>query len=1052
MPTIDDAELELARSPIDEAEAELAARAVIKESARADALPVKESDLEETHWIQQLIEAGREPVPYKAIGTALDVLAMPGDYTRGVLKGRPGERVSPFDFFTPSSPYEELSPAQGAIRGAAGMMIDPLVFAGPVGGMVSRYLRATPTIPAIAQAAPRMMGEIDPVVASRVTPQASAVPDWPAPGPRVDQTGNTLTVPALEPGIKYDPIQGKYPINRPPSWPNMTPGEYGPLKPRELYEGDPNLIPEQEGQLSLLAQPEVGGKVVRKPEDQIITGEIPIRPQVARMPGFPQKSTAKIMQPITKALKSMTYEERKLMSQAEADLLRQQPAPSTEVGVKLTVSPRGSVHVEQVGEPVSAGTRINLPDMTEMGTAGGVVFPSLTQRAFQSTTDVLKYIGPRGKRISQLIDNAYGNRATLSSNNTVDLVRSLDEIAGRRSVSGRVLEGIKELSHGENAFVLGLHRVWNFSEPEVESLFNYMYTQRRMAPLNEKVRAAGEALSKYGLETAAAHPGVRELKVWNPLTGKNVPVGEPGMFMPQQPVHKALREALRDRDMKILYEKAGGLEGTGLSFEKFRSQIFSVFGESGEVRAFKARGLENARLLDLEALGGSPYQWAKKLGYETDPFRATFRYNTMATLRGEFKLIEPELQQHLQAIAESGNKYASNWAQMAVDRSLMTKTGYEHQQWLQDTVKGIRDFNNVTLLQLGGIASIPQLTYAIARGGLWRSVLGTVDLLSKTDRTIIDRSGALLPSLMNELLQPTGPLAIASTGALRAYGVNAVDKFSRYFAGHVGNRYVQFLEQRLKDHPSSNRVRGLITELGGDPEVILRAGVIPDNVKARMIQNFSNYTAGVADARGLPLGGLNEGPWATLVRQYRTFAMNNAAEIRRQIKGAPTLYDGILRAVRLGTGGFLTGAAVHTITDGIWNSLSAHPSKVNSGLSKTIGDEDLAWIAESIVLGLGTVEGMLVLQAMDDEARAVAQGIGGPTASLAIGTTKDITSTLKEGLGPKSARTAARHAPIVGPMVRALLQESIDEETRMEKKRRELRNSLKPNSGFGNLE
>lgn len=1057
MATIDELE-QPAQHTIDTLEEDVLRETVAK-TATPTALPRTEGP-PQAPWTQRLIETLVEPVPYKAINTALDVLAMPGDYTRGVLKGRPGERVDPWEFF--GAIPGEVSQLQGAIRGGAGMLVDPLTFVGPLAGTVRRMLG--PSVKPIVGPITPATSEFDLNVAQRVTPRMTAEPDWPAPGPRVDQTQNVLTVPALEPGSKTEQLMsdvyqmakeptasGMIAMER-PEFASLTPGEYGPLRPRGLFEEDTATVPVREGQLSLLAEPPQGGVQVREPGEQLTASEVIIRPQVRRLPGFPAESTARAIQPITKVLQGMTYKERNLLSRAEADLIRSQPPPSDEIGVKLIRSPRGSVSVEPTGPVIEQGQRITLPELTEVGVADGAVFPSLPARALQSTTDTLKLMGPTGTRISSLLSNAYGNRATLSSNNVVDLTKGLDEILGRRSTTGRVKEGVKELTDGENAFVLGLHRVWNFTPEEVESLFNYMYTERRMTPLNDRVKQVGELLYKHGLEPASMHPGVRELRVWNPIQERSIPVGQPGMFMPQQPVHKATKDALRDRDMRILYEKAGGLEKTGLSYDGFRNRVLNVFSESGEVRAFKARGLENARLLDLEALGGSPYQWAKKLGYETDPYRAVFRYNTMATLRGEFKLIEPELERQLQALIESGNTYAAEWAKLAIDRGLLRHTGFEHTQWLHDVAKGLRDFNNVTLLQLGGIASVPQISYAVARGGLWRSILGTMDLLSGADRELVERSGALLPSLMNELLQPTGPLATVSTGALRAYGVSAVDKFSRYFAGHVGNRYVNFLEEHLLTHPSSARARGLVAELGVDPQAILQLGKVPANLRARMIQNFANMTAGVADVRGLPLGGLSESPWANMVRQYRTFAMNNAAEIRRQIKNAPTLYDAILRSVRLTVGAGLTGAAVHTISDYIWNGITGRKEKVNKPLAKQLSDEELGWIAESIVLGLGTVEGMLVLQAMDDSARAVAQVVGGPPASLAISAMKDIGATVNEGPGPKTFRTATRRIPFIGPVMRSLLQEEIDDQTRIEQKRNELRRSLKPKTGFENFE
>lgn len=71
-------------------------------------------------------------IPYAP--EALDKLAMPGDYTRGLLSGKIGQRVSAEEFAIQKSGGEEkwgnLSPLQQGVRTAASSFVDPLVAIG----------------------------------------------------------------------------------------------------------------------------------------------------------------------------------------------------------------------------------------------------------------------------------------------------------------------------------------------------------------------------------------------------------------------------------------------------------------------------------------------------------------------------------------------------------------------------------------------------------------------------------------------------------------------------------------------------------------------------------------------------------------------------------------------------------------------------------------------------------------------------------------------------------------------------------------------------------
>lgn len=972
--------------------------------------------------------------PYQELSAPL---ATARDYVLGAITGSPGEARTPHEVGSmvgePSVDwYKNIIPA--IVETTADLAGDPLAlytlnpFRKTIGAVPPP--QGGPTIPPIQI--------VDIEVARRSIPSATGAPDIPPPGPQAIPTGKTLTVPALEPGEMTSST--KYPIKS--GRPTLVPGEFEDVPP----------IPE--GQTSLLAVPQEGGKRIVGPGEQLSQGEVPLREQVFRHPGFPEATTAKAVEPVTQALEKLAKREE------GKRLLRESQSPLQDYRLKLQVSPRGSVSVTEAEK--DAGLRYTKDPLVP--TDIPLVFPGMTSRVTQSITDVLSQMGPPGKNIAGAIQNILSNRSVFTSNDVLNTTPKLTEIAGRRPPASRVIEGFRELSQGENAFVWGTHRYFNLSEQEVEQVWNYLYTNGRMIPTSTKARAFGDQLYEgmlYGPSASAHEAG---LSLYNPLTGKHEAFGAPGKFMPQIPVHPVSIQNISDTHLQLLYNRQGGFDGTGKTFPMWKAQLKRIMSQGGELREAKAagsgmdeaasaydlaskkyKGLEVTRLLDLEALGGSPYQWAKKLGYETDPFRAAFRYNSSAYLRSEWARAMPQLEKDVAQIAEKGGTDITEWVVKAINRSQGINTGLDETRFLRQLVKGVRDFNNVTMLQLGGIGSSPQLGYALARAPLSRSLLGAVDFVTGNNRELVEKSGAAFPTLLNTMIQPEGPLSTISTGALRTYGVSLLDKWSRYFGGHVGVRYVDFLEKALLKYPNKQRLHTLIDEMGGDVNTIIREGRIPEPMKYAMIQRYANYAAGIPDARGLPLHATNETSYARLANQYRLFLYNNQAELVRLWKEAPTLTDAIARISKViaGTGTIAAGSGA--LSEAIRNSFTEGSGSpfVNKKLKELVGDEGSAFALQTLLYGLGAIYAATILTALDGGWKLAAQLTGGPTASLAVGVKDDVIDSIIEGPGWKSARTAARRTPIAGPVLAPIVQEEAKEEARRARKREDLRRSLK---------
>lgn len=112
------------------------------------------------------------------LGRGLDVLSMPGDYTRGLLAGKPGTRMTSGEFVDQASEggikqvLRERGPLAATIRDTAASLIDPLVLAGPLAGSARRLtgaLRTTPKPSLPSQAPPS-------TTPPQLLPEAAPVP------------------------------------------------------------------------------------------------------------------------------------------------------------------------------------------------------------------------------------------------------------------------------------------------------------------------------------------------------------------------------------------------------------------------------------------------------------------------------------------------------------------------------------------------------------------------------------------------------------------------------------------------------------------------------------------------------------------------------------------------------------------------------------------------------------------------------------------------------------------------------------------------------------
>lgn len=662
-----------------------------------------------------------------------------------------------------------------------------------------------------------------------------------------------------------------------------------------------------------------------------------------------------------------------------------------------------------------------------MNTEG--LFPSVRRRMVGDVLSVIGEFSPAWRGASESILKAYESAGRQASTSLDDFTNAVSGLFGERSWFTQKGMAFKELTKGENIAIASTQRSLKLSEPVAEAAFNYLYTDGRMMPPATLSEAERTQAIKYAdlvyekmLKPTSEHPGVRLTPIYDPITGESFLPGAPSRFVPHQPIKEITRQALKDHQWQLLYERMGGKEGTKGDLQTFINRVVAFSKRDPEVgvQIFNMPGLQQKRLLDLEALGGSPYQQAKKLGYETDLFAAAVRHRTNGVLRGELQLLKPGVDALLKAsdYGAEGNK----WLNKALSYAMKNPHGADQvQPFGTDVMVGTRRWLDSVLLGKALLTNLTQFAYPISRAmgtpvlGSKAITKGTMDYVFGNNAEMIKQSGALLPYHLNQFSHPTGPLATFHSNVMQMYGMPWVDRQTRLFAGHIGNQYVDALAKRLLNNPTKQVTAKLVNELGGPKaaEAILAQGKVPDTLRLEMIQRFANNTAGVLDSRGLPWFATSENPFAKAVLQYKPFLLANSAEIRRSIMNAPTKAIAATRFATLMTGGAVGGTAIYEAKQ-LFNHLV-------QGSNYEPPNRDGVYAVERLLGGLGGAYATTMFDLVEHPERTGASLVGGPAMGYVTGFAKDIKMSLDHGPGWHSLRTASE-LPIVGPVTHPFVQ------------------------------
>lgn len=937
-----------------------------------DDLPIDQEP--EKHWYDRPLEI------------AGSILSAPGDYTRGVLKGKPGERVSSTDMYDANS---SETPEQFMIRDIAGQLTDPLALAG--GGILGR--------------SPKRVPEAIPPVR---TGQSVDLSTLRRPVESLESTSSSPSITDLARSHQYVPPDDA-PVNYTPHRKDayqpdqVTPIELTPsgstTRNFPVDEGttvtEPALQVTPSGSLVRRLNPETG--VVGMPDPTAVpyipdllgvkgTGNLPT-PLLTAEEMIRAKHPEAFQGKGLKTAEDLLAEKQARQQVLFQELQKEREALQAPEGQSTPLGPESPFY----STPSQAGPGTTLFRKDNLS---GESLPSsptaLLGRAMTRTYDALAETGPVGQEMSSIryFADDYARQAT--SKNSTDWINELQRI------------------YGENKkWLRDPRREWstkdyiNISDKEYEVLVDLYYSAGKYTKTVEQLDPAAQIRVKDAWEKtwpiysgrASSDPGVRQLTVRNSVTGEEYPLGTPSSFIPHQYVQGKDIGQFGERTLERMYNHYKEGKAAPMTFTDFKDNM-RAFASNKEKRFL---GIEEARLFDASEIaaetGKSIHQVMKEHGLDTDLFRTMIRYNLGAYHRGQMKMMEPRLRE-LEKIwrTEVGHDPKALAWLSTIDSRAKGMTIHDDidrvnnkylQQW--------KAFTALTLLPRATIAASNQMVYGLAKANV-RSMMDMMmdPLVGKEAARVaqlVPESGALLANTIQEMSRIDGFLGAASTAQLRVTGFNKLDRFQRNTAARLGFYYAKDLGRRLLKNPDDSYAQAALKELRLNPPEVLDSmkatGTLNDGLAKRAMQVYSDQTMGTTGLRGRPLFTTGD-HWTTqMAMNLRGQLASNMAEARQMIYKAPDFWTGVERAAKLLVGAALVGTTTKTLRDLVTGDLGELKGSTKE-LTKKFGSEAVARLVENTTYGLGTIatDALLTGFAANDDMKWVGIVGGTPVSQI----------------------------------------------------------------------
>jgi len=620
-------------------------------------------------------------------------------------------------------------------------------------------------------------------------------------------------------------------------------------------------------------------------------------------------------------------------------------------------------------------------------------------------------------------------------------------------------------------------KLYNITPAQERDLFDWRYfggdetAVLKQRPkgyvIDPKVKEMAQVLFEGDGATFTGTRGINNLKgirgdpetglpadvVYN-MHGEPQSVGPATMFQAQQPITPSLQVQTKGKIFEAQYQQYLRTHpAKPITKFEYARRIKHRFSSDPEVKARKFGGINNSRDLDLGALG-SPFDAATELGYETNILMTEFRYSSGAVFRAKSREIETQVNTLSDAIMHKLDVMkpgSSGWLEKLNNRVMFRSTEELLDKQVSNMITHVRAFNDATLLNVTSTAaSFNQFTQIMSRGG-FINFLGAFGR-SITGRGLRDgplKSGSLYQKMMADLMRGSSPINRFSTKVLRAQGFVGVDHMTRTFAAQVGDVYATRLAKTFVKNPSDDGLKQAFQELDIDAAQVLEhadsiraTGELPEFLRLRAMQSFSEKTAGGTSPAQLPLWLLNNSDAARLMFQYNKFLGANASELVRGAARAPRTFPKL-------TQGGLTGAAgsssIGRITRGMffgalggeitgdairWMQFREDPfSFTEKNVTPPLRFAGPYWgrLMQGITFGYATAQANLILSFLPDTTElAVLRRAAGAT----FGSAAQLAANLARAAGGdpvKLAVQAARRIPIVGGPAAGLARKELED-------------------------
>jgi hypothetical protein len=510
--------------------------------------------------------------------------------------------------------------------------------------------------------------------------------------------------------------------------------------------------------------------------------------------------------------------------------------------------------------------------------------------------------GDLGQKAQAIITDAFGADARNWSNTkmkrTIDLV--LGKIGQGKNRAGLGL-AVEELEQPSVTSQNAPRRLLNVAPPKKTSLLQQGFNRARNVISQQGEpgkQLAGKLQESRDIAETTAGKWVSQLPTVQKLKGKEfqnfVDVAEGREHPLNQRVAKAAEEWDKVRQDVYTTAKNLGLDIGKLEnyfphrfdpkmFEDKKTYAAAInhLVETGQAQntTEAAKLLRNAQdvirnrrqgNLEMERMVNLPM-------YEKTP-KALFDYIEQAAERiGQVHSFGKDDTEALKLI----NQMADEGFDASTARSLFDiSVGAQKYGETQKKISGVlRKYNAITKLGTGAITNVGQSVNTATVVGAIRTLLKAPGAaLNPKAKEFALKAGVTLDGVINDLREGAG-FSGKVLGSITAPGFNKVEKFNRTLAAWAGKDYADTLAKRAVN---SRGARKVLAKMGlNAEEIVARGGKLTEEEQIKAARSIVERTQFKVDPQDLP--GWVSSPWGKVVTQFKSFAYNQTAFLKREI-------------------------------------------------------------------------------------------------------------------------------------------------------------------------